>query len=428
MPKLAVVYDQGAASASEIALSLAEVASVTFVIPESDHTTSLRPLLRELADVVPLHIDEQPNMAELERRSFDGIVTFSERMLPATESVATALRLPFHDHETIRLLTNKPAQRARLREAGVDSLHYHELLGPDDWPAALNGVGLPAVLKPARGEGSRDTILVADERTGRQTVVDWFDRNQGRLVLEEFLVGRDETPFGNHVSVECIASQSTVTPIAVLGKHPLLRPFRELGQFWPSHLPPAERDAVADLARVAVTALGVRIGLTHTEIKLTPDGPRIIEVNGRLGGLVNQLTVRAAHRDLVAAAGGVALGQEVDLSPIQGDDVHFQYNNPAPALPCVFQAVHGIRDLRAVPGVDSYQLLIRPGTALPGGVMTTALDLIGGRTLDHDAMLAALAKARDAITFTFSLPDGTIRQATGTDLITVRADQWFSAR
>ena len=31
-------------------------------------------------------------------------------------------------------------------------------------------------------------------------------------------------------------------------------------------------------------AVGVETGCLHTEIKFTPDGPRVIEVNGRLGG------------------------------------------------------------------------------------------------------------------------------------------------
>ncbi|MBP5942800.1 hypothetical protein F3K43_48850 [Streptomyces sp. LBUM 1476] len=64
-----------------------------------------------------------------------------------------------------------------------------------------------------------------------------------------------------------------VRVLAVTGKPALLPPFRETGQFWPSHLPAPEVAALGSLAADAVRALGVRSGITHTEIKLTPHGP-----------------------------------------------------------------------------------------------------------------------------------------------------------
>lgn len=132
---------------------------------------------------------------------------------------------------------------------------------------------LPAVLKPVRGEGSRDTYLVTDETTGLQAVTEWFEHHDRPLTLEEYLRGRDEKPFGDYVSVESAVCHGVVSTIAVTGKYPLLDPFREPGQFWPSHLPTAEQNEIADLAARAVQALGVRTETMHTEIKLTTDGP-----------------------------------------------------------------------------------------------------------------------------------------------------------
>ena len=52
-----------------------------------------------------------------------------------------------------------------------------------------------------------------------------------------------------------------------------------------------------DLLQQAPRALGFTRRVTHTEVKLTPDGPRVIEVNARLGGdLIPYLGLRARHR------------------------------------------------------------------------------------------------------------------------------------
>ena len=64
-----------------------------------------------------------------------------------------------------------------------------------------------------------------------------------------------------------------------------------------------------DLATAALRALGVRTGGFHTEIKLTPDGPRVIEVNGRLGGGVPEMLLQASGESLMRLSMRVALGE-----------------------------------------------------------------------------------------------------------------------
>jgi biotin carboxylase len=58
---------------------------------------------------------------------------------------------------------------------------------------------------------------------------------------------------------------------------------------FPSQLPESLLDSVYEVATRALQALGVTTGATHTELKLTPDGPQVIEINGRLGGDVGRL-------------------------------------------------------------------------------------------------------------------------------------------
>lgn len=285
---LIVVYADGAAHPGDIAVGLADWARCVFVTSPDDHTRAMEPLLAGFGPVVTAG---SPAQAAAKVRAYEpeGIVTYSERALAYTGELAEALGLPFHGRRTVGLLTDKWQQRDALRAAGVDAVRCRRIDSVEDWADAVAETGLPAVLKPAHGGGSRNTFFVEDAGEGLALARTLLAEDRpglvagGTLVLEEYLPGRDTGAFGDYVSVESVVRDGTVLDIAVTGKFPMVPPFRETGRFWPSPLEPAEEHLARDLARRSVEALGIREGLTHTEIKLTPDGPRLIEVNGRLG-------------------------------------------------------------------------------------------------------------------------------------------------
>lgn len=408
MTRLVVVYDAGSARAGEIVSSLGELGQVTFAVPASAASPRLLATMRELAGVVTLEGGVAEQVRALAACAPDAILTFSERMLRDTAALADGLGLPFHSPSTAALLTDKLLQRRALREAGVDGVRSHGLSDPRELPAAIDAVGLPAIVKPRRGEGSRNTFPVSDPARGAELVARLLGLGERELVVEELLRGRDCAPFGDYVSVESVVTDGEVVHVAVSGKLPQVPPFRETGQFWQAALPAPERRAVEDLAGAALRALGVRVGVTHTEIKLTRDGPRIIEVNGRLGGLINELS-RPAGLDLIETAGRLALGQGPPAFALRDDAVFYLQLNLAPPVPCTLASIDGARTVRSLPGVCSYRTLVRPGAEIEGGVHTSLLDLLIGQAPDHTGMLATIEAALDALTFTFILPSGPLR-------------------
>ncbi|MEU9943177.1 ATP-grasp domain-containing protein [Streptomyces lavendulae] len=402
---LVVVYDRGAANVGEIAASLTKVAPLVFVTRHgSEHTEPLLPLLRDMGEVLTFRSTPDEVAGRLGAIGPGGITTFSEAMLGVTAELAAGLGLPWHSRDTVQLLTDKLLQRRRLNETGTRGVAGWLLTRPEDWPEAVRHVGLPAVVKPVRGEGSRNTFRIDEFAEGRGLVAELL-AVEPALVLEQFLVGRPSAPYGDYVSVESVTSRGVVSHIAVTGKFPLLPPFRETGQFWPAPLPEEEQRCLRDLAGAAVGSLGITTGITHTEIKLTESGPVVIEVNGRLGGNINELSVRAAGLDLVELAGRVALGEPVAPPPVTHDRVVFQYSNPAPPYPCRLDSVSGRRRLRETPGITGYRAWVRPGTRIGGGAMTSDLDLVLGEAQDHTRMLGVLDEALPHLSFTFT-PDG----------------------
>jgi biotin carboxylase len=401
---LVVVYDRGSASAGEVGVGLADLGPLLFLTPPSPHVDAMKTVLGQLAEVVVLDADAPRRVAHRRPR---GILTFSESMLRTTAALAATLGLPCHTPDTAALLTDKARQRQRLRQAGVDSVRSRPVTTPAQFWEALAACGLPAVVKPAHGQGSRDTFRVSDEQAAEETVRRIFpDRPASPTpvwVVEELLPGRPSLPFGDYVSVETACdADGSIVPLAVTGKHPLLEPFRETGQFWPSHLPEDEQRQVIDLATAAVRALGVTSGICHTEIKLTPSGPRLIEVNGRLGGHLNELARRSCGVDLVRTAGLLALGRPLPHGRLRPDRVYFQYNTPAPVEACQLRGVRGAREVRAVDGVTGYRVYARPGEHLAGGVRTHHIDLLCGDADDHQEMVRILNRALARLRYDFT--------------------------
>ncbi|MGH3758760.1 ATP-grasp domain-containing protein [Actinophytocola sp.] len=401
---LLVLYDHGAASPGDIALGLRELGSVVFAVPDSDHVRELRPILARLGEVISLD--------DASTRQVSAVLTFSEPLLPAAAELAGALGLPFHSPATTRMLTDKVAQRDRLRARRVDHTRSAAIVSLDQWPAVRDHVRLPAVVKPLRGIGSRDTYLVPDD----ETALDVLPAVLGAapVVVEEFLRGKDCAPFGDYVSVESVCFPQGVRHLAITGKFPLVSPFRECGRFWPTTLSDEDSSAVLALTTGALRALEVRTGLTHTEIKLTDQGPRVIEVNGRLGGHTNLLAKQSCGVDLITLAGRLALGA-TSTDPLPSiDGVHFQVSTPAPVEPFRLNAVHGAADVRRVNGVTGYRSYHRPGNWFAGSVQTRYLDLLWGNAADHHTMIATVDEAMAKLSFDFEFAGGLRRMSATT--------------
>lgn len=256
----------------------------------------------------------------------DGVVAFSERVVHLAQRVAGAAGLPANPPETLDALQDKRLQRQRLRADGMSTPRVWELTGPEEVREAAGQADFPAVLKPSFGMGSLATFQI--ERPAELAAA--WDRARGLLaadvrvahlrpvlLLEEELRGDPRWAvggLGDYLSVEALVVDGKPFVLAVSDKLPLSPPYRENGHLLPGLRSKGEHaDAVAQ-ARLAHRALDVRFGATHTELKLTPDGPRVIEVNGRVGGSVPEQLMLTAGYDLPLNLARLSVGQAPDVA------------------------------------------------------------------------------------------------------------------
>lgn len=382
-PRVLVVHGFGSAGPGEVIRAARGVCLPVFVYDSTELATPTRHLLAQLDGAVDLATtsDVLDRLADLVPR---GIVSFSEAQQRRTVGLAAQLGLDYHSHAVADLLADKFCQRQAVAAHGADDTRHALMESTTDVLSAAGMVGFPAVIKPTVGGASRNVHLVQDlaecQAVANRLLSSGLEQ---ALVLEQYLAGLGSTDDGDYVSVETVTVAGGRSHLAVTGKFPLVPPFREGGMYAPADLAPDLREAVLDLTGAVLTALGVRHGMTHTEVKLTPAGPRLIEVNGRLGGHVADLARRAGGPCLVRAALRAALG----IPPEQDSGwqcVAFQYFVMPPQGAVALHDVAGLAAARRVPGVTKVDVDARP-RALPAWHTGSAsrIGTVYGAVADH---------------------------------------------
>ncbi|MDQ2738003.1 MAG: ATP-grasp domain-containing protein, partial [Actinomycetota bacterium] len=325
----------------------------------------------------------------------DGLATFYDTGMERVAAIAGELGLPFHTPQVARALEDKLHQREALREGGLPTPATVNLPADSDLVTVKrlgSSIGYPAVLKPRRASGSWHTFPVADSRTLGAIWQNLAEQEIEDMVLEEYLPDGDPMPGGfeaDYVSVETVAFAGRMLHLAVTGRFPLAPPFRETGFFIPATLGTEQGHQVLELAGATLRALGVQTGAAHTEIKLTAEGLRVIEVNGRIGGGVPEMLRLAAGVDIIKLTMRAALGWEPEapgLPATTGVAYRFFYQPPESARRLT--AIDGLDRLKLMPGVESVYLHHPPGTALdPGHGTRTYLFAVVGSAADYDGVL-----------------------------------------
>ncbi|HEY6583626.1 MAG TPA: ATP-grasp domain-containing protein [Gaiellaceae bacterium] len=272
------------------------------------------------------------------------------------------------------LAVSKLRQRERFDAEGVPQPRWRLVTEPeDDFPA-------PCVVKAPDRQGQRGLSLVRDEGGLRRAVEQALEAaRNGQAIVEELVEGPELTV--NAFSVDGEFVPLTVTD-RITAEPPAFGV--ALAHVWPVEHGAAE---AADLARQAVEALGIRQGPTYTQVRLGPEGPKVMEVAARLGGGHDaELCAAALGVDLNGLALRAALGEQVEPpspEPLVGGAATAFLVAPAGEL----QTPPGVDEAAASEGVLAVRVYRRPGFRF--GELRTGADRAG-------AVLAVGASSAEA--------------------------------
>ncbi|MFG3194739.1 ATP-grasp domain-containing protein [Streptomyces sp. NPDC048208] len=315
---------------------------------------------------------------------FDRVVTVRERFLTTAARIRDALGLQGDPLRTVLLLKDKALMREALADApGTPAVRAALMRAPGDLAAFAARAGLPVVLKPRDGSGSQGIQVLRDtadvERAARlvATVPD-------ALLAEEFLDGPE-------YSVESFSRAGEHEVLAVTEKFTGDNAV-EIGHVVPARIDTARYEALVAATRSLLDAVGLTEGPAHTEIIVTPRGPRVVESHNRPGGdgiidLVREVT-GADVRDLLAAH--VAGARPPARDGAAGAAATWFLTAP----PGLVTEVTGWEAAEASPGVVDTDPDVAPGDTVPE--LRGSDDRCGSVIATGDTPDEALARARAA--------------------------------
>ena len=165
---------------------------------------------------------------------------------------------------------------------------------------------------------------------------------------------------GPEVSVETLTLNGVCNVIQITDKLTTGAPhYVEMGHSQPTSL---NADMVAEVCEVAIAAnkaVGIENGPSHTEIIVTPEGPKIVEIGARLGGdnINTHLVPLSTGVDIVKCCIQLSIGEVPDIRTKFNRGSAIRYFNQHAGIVRsiegidVAQRISGIKQVSIVHGV-----------------------------------------------------------------------------
>ncbi|GAA3903124.1 phosphoribosylamine--glycine ligase [Sphingomonas limnosediminicola] len=278
------------------------------------------------------------------------------------------------------------------RENGIPTAGYIRVERMDDGLAALEGFGLPVVVK-ADGLAAGKGVTVAMTREEAEDAIRAAD--DGPLVIEEFLDGEEASLFA-------LVDGETAVPLASAQDHKRVGEGDTgpntggMGAYAPAPVLTAalQTRAMDEIVRPTAQALAMAgtpfSGVLYAGLMLTSEGPKLIEYNVRFGDPECEAIMPLIEGDFAELLKAVATGKlsEIDcptLSPKHSMTVIVAARG-YPGTPASGGAIRAIEAAEQVEGVTVFHA----GTAIGDDGLVAK----GGRVLAVTAVADSFANAR----------------------------------
>lgn len=349
----------------------------------ADHDESYRPLVTALRVVD--YDDTAAVLAaarDLHRRwPFDRAVSVTEAGMLAAARVNELFGLGGNPVSSVRLLKDKARMRSVLNGIGLSPVAAAVVTGPAGIRRFGAEHGFPVIVKPVDASASVGVSRV----DGPEGVAAAWSVANGlglrRMLVEEYLSGPE-------ISVEAFSFGPGRHHVVALTAKTTLPNFVEVGHVVPAPVPEDVAPAITSQVTALLNAVGHRDGPSHTELKLTSAGPRVIESHNRQGGdRITDLVEQVYGVDVIKLGLAWATGklEPWAAAPAADGAAAIRFMTPPPG---VVGAITGVDEARARPGVVGVYLDVAPG------------DTIREVRSSRDRAGSVVARAADAATAT----------------------------
>ncbi len=299
--------------------------------------------------------------------------------MPALAGVCSALGLPGPSPRTALNTTNKRVMR-ELTQDHLPTPNWFATNDRRECIAMTREIGLPVVIKPTDNQASRGVRKVSIE----DEIGPAFDNalpfsREGMVLVEEFMIGREAT-------VEGFVDAERPHLLGVsLKRHTPPPCIIAINLDFPAPLPDRYMAKIEWTYDKLIELLGIERGTVHGELILTKQGPMLVEMANRGGGsgTISHLIPAISGVNCLEALVRTAVGERVQIKRKwhRGGVMRFKIYESG-----YVKDIAGLDEARAMPGVVTIVMYIKPGDTLAPIVMDTqrhALFITEGKDLDE---------------------------------------------
>lgn len=302
-------------------------------------------------------IDIDAVLQVAKKHKINGIMTLASDMPMRTVAiVAKELNLIGISEETAIKATNKVKMRDALYENNVPCPAYFKVNKKEEYIKSVNQIknmNCKCIVKPADNSGSRGIYLISSYEENEVDTAFKYSKKYSRdgdILVEEYMEGPE-------VSVETLSIDGKCNVIQITDKLTTGAPyFVEMGHSQPSKLDIETKKKIKEIAIAANHAIGIENGPSHTEIKITKNGPKIVELGARLGGdnITTHLVPLSTGVDMVECCINIALGKKADfkIKYNKGSAIKYFNQNAGKII-----SINGIKEASKIEGVQQIVLL-----------------------------------------------------------------------
>jgi biotin carboxylase len=358
----------------------------------------------------------------------DAVIPVDGQVVVVGATISAALGLRHNSVESATAAGDKHCMRQRFKEAGVPSPQFTLCSLDEDRVALADRVDYPCVVKPL-GLAASQGVIRADDRPQFIQAVDRLEaildceygtpsaagtstdcghksppRNPPPATARRFLV--EQFVSGPEVALEGMLTRGELRVLALFDKpDPMDGPFfEETIYVTPSRVDADMQEQIAQCAGQAARALGLTEGPIHAELRLSIDGPSVIEVNARsIGGLCSRM---------LQFGTGMPLEELIIRQAIEGDfDIPQRQSHAAGVMMIPTERagrlaeIHGLDDAKEVSGIEDVTISAHLGqqlTPLPEG--SKYLGFIFARADTPQAIEVALRESYARLEFIIEPP------------------------
>jgi biotin carboxylase len=355
-------------------------------------------------DTVSIHAvelgDIRTRLAALGADDIRAVVPASDVSVDKADTLAEELRLPGNGARFALARRDKSVMRQTAARAGLRIPRFELVATSADIPRAARAVGFPAFAKQTTGGSSHGVRLLsrpqdADDHATLHRL-DHFGRPVQGWLVEQYVRGRE-------LGVNTFSHDGVHHVIDIWEyRQPDSRDYSFPYWDW-AQIPRDDPDwpAAIDYVFQVLAAFGVRVGPCHTEIKITEEGPQLIELGARLPAYP-MIDAWIAHSDLDAHGQTLAsrLGEmpRIASRPVRHDAfcgaAAIRHDGPPGRL----VEMRGLDKVERLPGVDKVLVGYRAGDLVPTtGSIRTIPVRVSVSAPDHRELVDRLAAVRGTV-------------------------------